>query len=239
MRILSEFCTPLEPCPYLPGQRWKLNVRWVGSLSQDELDEELASGGRRFGSALFRPDCPACQECVPLRIPVADFRPSKSQRRVLRKNADLEVTVGEPLVSEERLELHRRFHSSRHASHSWPRSIIDFSEYFESFVDNVVPTLEFCYRLESTLVAVAYVGESTRAFNSIYAFHDPDLARRGLGTYDLLCELGEAKRRGKEYVYLGYNVEGCRSMEYKSTYYPHELRIDGEWRRVEKRNATE
>ena len=103
-------------------------------------------------------------------------------------------------------------------------------EYYETFCFNAVSTLEFCYRLDERLVAVAYVGEAERSLNSIYAFIDPDFPRRSLGVFDVLCELEEARRLGKRYLYLGYYVNGCKSMEYKAAYRPHELLAPEGWR---------
>ena len=206
----------------------------MGDLAAAEHEAELAAGVRRFGAAFFHPVCAACRECVPIRVPVREFRPSRTQRRVWRKNADLEVQVGEPWVNEERLDLYRRFHRDRQARRGWPAQEIDPLEYFSIFVDNCVPTLEFRYRLGGRLVAVAYVDESPSALNSIYAFTDPALAGRRLGTYDILAEIEEASRRGKEHLYLGYYVADCTSMAYKRAFRPCELLINGSWvRRAE------
>ncbi|MBN1443559.1 MAG: GNAT family N-acetyltransferase, partial [Planctomycetes bacterium] len=95
--------------------------------------------------------------------------------------------------------------------------------------DNAATTLEFRYRLGGRLVGVAYVGEGTDALNSIYSFADPSLARRSLGTFDVLSEIQEAARRGKEYLYLGYHVRGCSSMEYKAGFRPFEVLRHGRW----------
>ena len=96
-------------------------------------------------------------------------------------------------------------------------------EYYETFCLNPVETLEFCYRLDECLVAVAYVGEAEESLNSIYAFTDPALARQSLGVYDVLCEIEAARRLSRKYLYLGYYVSGCKSMEYKASYRPHEI----------------
>ena len=106
---------------------------------------------------------------------------------------------------------------------------MDYSGFRESFVLNAANTLEFRYRIDGRLVGVAYVGEASDAFNSIYAFFDPEFSKRGLGTFDVLCEIEEAERRGKDFLYLGFLVEDCISMTYKSSFRPNELLRGGEW----------
>lgn len=229
MKAWLRYTTPSAPCAYLPGREARLEVTYFAELSGEEYERELAGGLRRMGFHFFRAACPACSECRPIRVPVRLFRPSKSQRRVLRRNADLTVEVGEPRVDPERLELHDRFHADRERRLGWPPSRIAEDGYRATFVDNPIPTLEFRYRLGEKLLAVAYVDESPEALNSIYAFHDPEHARRSLGTFDVLCELALARDCGKEYLYLGYLVAGCRSMEYKRNFRPCEVLAGGVW----------
>jgi arginine-tRNA-protein transferase len=233
MLVIGQIITEPRNCAYLPGRESRLELRLVGDLSGKEHDRELSAGVRRFGRTLFRPACPDCSECVPIRVPVEGFRPSKSQRRILRRNRDVTVEVGEPVVDEERLLLHARFHEDRERRRGWSASSMDLEEYAASFIDNAVPTLELRYRLEGRLVGIAYVDESPRALNSVYAFHDPALRRRGLGILDVLVEIEEARRRGKEHLYLGFHVEGCISMEYKRSFRPCEALVGGKWMRCQ------
>ncbi|MEM7262551.1 MAG: GNAT family N-acetyltransferase [Planctomycetota bacterium] len=158
------------------------------------------------------------------------FRASKSQRRVWRRNADLEIEVGDPQIDEERLDLYHRFHEERAQARGWPDREISSTEYIETFVQNAAPTLEFRYRLDGRLVGIAYVGRSSESLNSIYAFTDPDESRRSLGTFDVLAEIEYARSEGLRHVYLGFLVRGCGSMEYKSSFRPHQLLSGGGWR---------
>ena len=199
-------------------------------LSPSQYSQLLASGWRRFGTVLFRPACGSCRECIPIRVLVKRFKPSKSQRRVLRRNEDVQVEIGEPVIDDERLDLYRRFHEERSKRRGWILRDMPADEYLETFIDNAAPTAEFRYRLYGRLVGVAYVGEAEDAFNSIYAFTDPLCSRRSLGTFDLLTEFGEARRRGKEYVYLGFLVRDCSSMSYKSAFRPYQTLVDGGWK---------
>ena len=230
MDELAEFTTDPETCPYLHDRPAQMNYRVVWSLSAEEYTQSLAAGWRRFGHALFRPACGECTECIPIRIPVERFRPSKSQRRTLRRNSDVEVEVGEPLLDDRRLELYREHHTEREATRGWKASGMEAEEYFEAFLSNAVRTLEFRYRIDGELVAIAYVGEASEALNSIYAFYTPRLHARGLGNFDVLAEVAEARRLGKQHLYMGFWVRGCPSMRYKSAFRPFEIWCDGAWR---------
>jgi arginyl-tRNA--protein-N-Asp/Glu arginylyltransferase len=222
--------TPESPCAYLPGRSSRMAFRIVEEGYAIDEDRMLEAGWRRFGWFQFRPVCRGCARCVPLRVPVRSFRPSRSQRRVLRRNQDVSLEVGEPLIDDERLELYERFHESRRRTRGWPESRKEPDEYRSAFVENPTTTLEFRYRLAGRLVGIAYVGATPRALNSIYAFHDPTLSRRSLGTFDILKEIELARDMDLEYVYLGYLVEGCLSMEYKKAFGPHEVLVGAEWR---------
>jgi arginine-tRNA-protein transferase len=229
---IATFRSEPETCEYLHDRKARQLYRFVAELSTAEYGRLLAEGWRRFGALLFQPTCGSCHECVPIRVLVDRFRPSKSQRRTWKRNADLDIEIGEPCVDAERLALHDRFHRSRAATHGWTYRAVTPDGYHDAFVDNAAPTLEFRYRIGDRLAAVGYAGEGSDALNSIYGFWEPDLARRGLGTYDILWQIHHAEELGKRYLYLGFLVKGCRSLEYKSGFHPHQLRREGDWRFV-------
>lgn len=230
MRSHGKFFTEARACPYLHDRPSRLEVHLISSIASHEHELLLSRGVRHFGRSYFVPACGLCAECVSIRVPVATFRASRSQRRNLARNRDIELEIGEPEVDEERLALYRRFHANRELVRGWQPSEIDEEEYRASFVDNPSPTLELRYRLRGALVAIAYVDETERAFNSIFGFWEPAEARRGLGTFDVLTEIEEARKRGKEHLYLGFHVEGCLSLEYKRSFRPCELLLGGDWR---------
>lgn len=231
MDDLFSIFSELEPCPYLPDRWARQEIAGLFELLRPEgYDRLLARGWRRFGRFLFRPACPTCRECIPIRVPVETFRPSRSQRRVLRRNADIDVSVGEPTLDDERLDLFRRYHLDRTRRRGWPERQDGVEDYVRTFLENAVETLEFRYRLRGRLVGIAYVGRGSESLNSIYAFTDPEEPRRSLGTLDVLTEILEARRLGCRFLYLGFHVRGCPSMEYKVWFRPFEVRRDRVWR---------
>jgi len=213
----------IRPCEYLPGARAETSYRGLVAPTPAELDRLLALGWRRFGPIAFRPACRACAECVALRIVVADFRPSRSQRRARNRSASLSVEVGPPRVDEERLALYARWHASREELRDWSPSPIDAEDYARSFAPRDACAREICYRDMGKLVGVGICDETAAAFSAVYFFHDPAYARLSLGINNVLELIERARAMGKAHVYLGFRVMGCASMRYKAGFRPHEL----------------
>lgn len=222
----------LEPCPYLDGQVARLPMRWqLERLTGPELDLALDQGDRRVGRMLYRTTCPSCQACQPLRIPVATFTPSRSQRRVQRRNEDLRVEIGPATFSVEKLALYNRHKFERGlARRELP---MDRRGYEGWFLRSCTRTVEMRYLDGERLVGLGIVDLGARDASSVYFFFDPDASRRSLGTFSTLCEIEWLARQGGRHHYLGLYVADCRHLAYKASFYPHERRIGGEWSWVE------
>lgn len=227
-RILQHWLSAPSSCAYLPDQQSSLEYRLMLEVAPAELDVLLARGWRRFGPAYFRPGCRGCHECVPLRIPVHAFTPSRSQRRVRKKTAHLRLVVDRPQVDAARLDLYHRWHAMQGTARGWPEDRIDAEEYYHQFAFPHPSVREFAYYDDeapggSKLVAVGIVDETPRALSAVYTYHDPDYRQLSLGTASILFQLEEARRADKQWLYLGYRVQGCASSEYKARFGPHEL----------------
>jgi arginine-tRNA-protein transferase len=195
----------------------------------------MLGGWRRFGHTLFRPRCASCQACRSLRIDVAHFQPNRSQRRLKKANeGSLALHIGEPRLSWSRLDLYQRFHADRARTRGWNDREEDAQSYRDSFLRNPFPTEEWQYRLGGNLVGLGLVDALPIGLSAIYFVHDPEERRRGLGTWNILCLIEEAARRGLPHVYLGYWVAECASLSYKANFRPHQiLGTDGQWRSPE------
>ncbi len=202
----------------------------VRSATAEEYLLRMQSGWRRFGHALFRPVCRGCQECKSLRIPVQTFKPNRSQRRCLQANADVQLEIGEPRITPEHLDLYHRYHAFQtdHKGWSWhPKNV---HAYAESFVLNPFPTQEWRYYLGHELIGIGYVDALGEGLSAIYFFYAPEYRERSLGTLNVLRAIAVAAERDLPYLYLGYYVDGCRSLEYKANFTPNEvLDPEGEW----------
>jgi arginyl-tRNA--protein-N-Asp/Glu arginylyltransferase len=222
---LQQFRSDEDACDYLPDQRATLDYRVLIDLAPAELEELLSRGWRRFGPVVFRPACGACQECVSLRIPVADFRPSRSQRRARNRCAHLTVEVAPPRVDQDRLDLHDRWHAGRERTRGWEGAPVNADDYAWQFGVNDPCALEVLYRDAGKLIGVGICHETDVALSAVYFFHDPAYARLSLGVNHVLTLIEEARRTGRRHVYLGYRVLGCPSMRYKAGFHPQELLV--------------
>jgi leucyl-tRNA---protein transferase len=228
MEPAVTFFSTVSPCEYLPDRRWQLRYELVPHLRPADYQQRLQQGWRRFGYAVFRPDCPSCRMCQPLRVPVATFRPNPSQRRAWKRNlGEVALRVGAPTLSPERVDLWTRFHRYGHETKGWPA---EAGGDLEMLLENPFRTEEWTYYVGNRLVAVAYVDALPGALSAIYCYYDPTERARSLGTFNILSLLAPARERGLPHVYLGYYVAGCRSMEYKRKFRPNEvLRPNGTW----------
>jgi leucyl-tRNA---protein transferase len=212
----------------------QLQYGFAPRLQPSEYLELLKTGWRRMGPVIFRADCPGCCKCLSLRIPADSFRPSRTQRRILNRNtADVGITIAAPTMNAARVELFKAFHEHGHQMKGWPAPGDNADGEIESrlgvFLRNPFPTEEWTYWIGDRLVGVGYVDALAEGLSAIYFFHDPREHRRSLGTFNVLKVIEAAGRRGLPHVYLGYYVEGCRSLEYKARFRPNEVLSDGGW----------
>jgi leucyl-tRNA---protein transferase len=223
-----RFFAPRDRCEYLPDETSRLEYLQVERMTAGEYREWLRRGWRRFGHVLFRPACPTCRQCQSLRVPVASFEPHRTQRRIWKGNsATVTIAIGEPSPSPAMQRLYDKFHQHQQAAKGWPAPAADGAY---SFGVNPIPTEEWRYFVGDRLVAVGYVDVLSDALSAIYFFYDPDERRRSLGTFNVLSIIESARERGLDWVYLGYFVRGCRSLEYKAQFRPNQvLNGDGAW----------
>ncbi|MBM4069978.1 MAG: arginyltransferase [Planctomycetes bacterium] len=234
MEILYEFVSPPSPCGYLPHRVWSLEYEMVGALTPAEYQQQLEAGWRRFGTMLFHPRCPSCSACQSLRVLVEDFRPNRSQQRTIKANIhDVELVIAAPSVSRRKLDLYDRYHAFQSLNKGWTEHAAKDAESFcSSFIDNPIPTEEWCYYLEGELIGVGYVDVLPASMSAIYFFYEPELRNRSLGTWNVLSLLAEARLRCLPHMYLGYFVADCPSLAYKANFTPNEvLGTDSRWRR--------
>lgn len=233
MYVLDRFLVGPKPCAYLPAETSLLEYELVGGISPEEYEARMNSGWRKFGHMLFRPVCEACNACQVIRIPVAEFKPSRSQRRAWKANQHREVRIGVPRADQERIELYRRYHEAQGRSKGWAVEEVSTNEYSFSFVRNPIPAAEISVWEKERLVAVTHVDLTPRTVSAVYHFYEPDLRSDGIGTFSILQVIEFARRTNRPFVYLGYYVAGSASMVYKAKYRPHELLIGGKWIREE------
>jgi arginine-tRNA-protein transferase len=204
-----------------------------------ELNEALGRiGFRRSQSVAYRPSCIDCSACVSVRVAACEFQANATQRKILRRHADLEVIACKPWTSEEQYALLRRYLAARHPGGGMAE--MDETDFSDMVEQTPVRTYMIEYREPSEsgrpgkLVGACLSDHQNDGLSMIYSFFDagPE-ARKGLGTFIILDHIVRAARAGLPYVYLGYWVEGSKRMAYKTAFKPLErLSRDG-WRRID------
>jgi arginine-tRNA-protein transferase len=221
---LMRLRSPPQRCSYLPDQTASLDYRVLLAMDAAEYEVLLERGWRRHGCHFFRPACPACTECRSLRVDVDRFRPTKSQRRCLSRNAHIQLEIAEPAVSHEHLRVFNDYHADMHHRRDWPHKRVTADDYVESFlVGSWEFAREFRYYDGARLVGVGLVDEVASGLSSVYFYHDPAWRPFGPGTFSILREIEHAREAGRPWHYLGYWIAGCASMNYKARFGPHEL----------------
>ncbi len=203
-------------CHYLPTKMAQMETFLAQGVSGEDLDFLLSEGWRKFGEYYFKPSCPDCQACIPIRINCKNFEHSKSQKRILRKNQETEVRFVPLKFREEIFQIHQA-----HSETKFNRSVTR-EEIKQGFYKPSCPSMQSEYYIENTLAAVGYLDQSSKALSSVYFVYHPDFSAFSLGHFAVLAEVKKALTLGLDFYYLGYWIEGNKHMKYKANYQPHE-----------------
>ncbi|WP_114966676.1 arginyltransferase [Alkalilacustris brevis] len=236
------YVTAPQPCPYLAGRTERKLFTSLQGETAEQLNNALSKQGfRRSQNVLYRPSCADCAACMSARIRVADFRPSRSQRRTLRRNAALQRRASSPWASEEQYSLFRRYLDNRHADGGM--ADMDIFEFAAMIEETPVRSRVIEYLRPASadsgaaarsdaqdLVAVCLTDVLDDGLSMVYSFYEPDMSAASLGTYLILDHVALAREIGLPYVYLGYWVPGSRKMGYKARFGTLEVYHRGAWR---------
>jgi len=209
----------VHPCPYLPDRNAQEEIFFATRFPPELYHDFMDQGFRRSGCLFYRPVCEECRECRAIRVSTTGFLPSKSQRRVLRKNQDLAITAQSPKFTMEKLRIFSDYTEFQH--HRDPGDSQE--EFLHSLYISPTMTLEFEYRLAGRLVAVSITDLCSRSLSSVYAYYDPDFCARSLGTLSALRETLFCQENNIPYYYIGFYIRDCPSMSYKARFRPYEI----------------
>jgi len=222
------YLTSEHDCGYFPDRRATSLVPDPSlTMSRELYSHLIALGYRRSGDFTYRPHCLNCSACRPCRIPVRQFRMRRSQRRCLQKNQDLSTHLATARYSDEYFALYCKYINARHADGNMvnpkPHDFSSFlySEWSQTFFIEV--------RHRQRLLAVAVTDPVDDGLSAVYSFFDPDEHARGLGNFCILSQISETRARDLSYLYMGYWIQDCRKMQYKTDYRPLQLYDDMDW----------
>jgi len=237
-RFPRFFVTAPSPCPYIPGRVERKVFTELKGPDAATMNEALSRiGFRRSQNVVYRPSCDGCSACVSVRVMATKFTPSASQKRLLKRHADLEVSACEPWSTEEQFALLQRYLGSRHPEGGM--AAMDAFDFADMVEQTPVDTIVVEYRAPSVdgkpgrLLGACLTDKQSDGLSMVYSFFEADApGRQGLGTFIILDHIVRAGRAGLPSVYLGYWIEGCDRMDYKTRFAPVERLGAGGWRAV-------
>jgi len=228
LRNLQFYITAPYPCSYLPDHEARSQVATPAYLIDSTVYSELVQAGfRRSGLYTYRPYCDRCRACVPVRLDVAEFQPTRAQRRAQKQHQNLEAVFQELKFNDQHYALYRRYQAGRHKGGGMDQ---DNREQFDHFLlqSNVATNLvEF--REGDKLRMVSVIDRLADGLSSVYTFYDPDIAHASFGTYNVLWQARLCQSLGLPYLYLGYWIAQSQKMAYKSNFRPLQMLADGRW----------
>lgn len=229
---IKLYKTVAEPCPYLP-ERQSCSIIVDPDMEIDNyiFSSLSKSGFRRSGEMLYKPRCEECNACISVRIPTDTFNASRSQKRVWKRNLDIDVVIEPAEFKQQHFELYIRYQQARHPDSSMCND--DPSKY-RNFIMSRFSGSEFhVFYLKNQLIGVCVTDRMENGVSAVYSFFEPELQQRSLGTLFIMHLVKYGKLHRIPYVYLGYWVEDSQKMDYKSKFRPLQGYVDGQWQNLD------
>lgn len=232
MASIPLFVSAPHPCSYLNGElAQSAFVSPDFEMTTTVYSQLIAHGFRRSGDDVYRPQCASCQQCVPVRLAVRDFKPSRKQKRCLQTNAETTAIIKPAVFESAHYEMYMRYQQQRHADGGMAKSSAD--DYINFLGSTWCQTQFVEFSIADELAGVAVVDFLDNSLSAVYTFFEPKFSSYGLGVYAVLWQIEQAKSLGLEHLYLGFWIENCQKMAYKNQYQPLQGLVNQHWQVLE------
>jgi arginine-tRNA-protein transferase len=211
-------------CSYFEDRVADMHYRYREECSNLEQYKMLERGWRRFGNMHFVPVCKNCNDCKTIRLDIANYKFSKSEKRIFRKNQDVDVYINSPTLTLEHINLFNKYHKYMTKKKGWDVNQITKDEYYRSYVVGAHDYgKELLYFLDNKLIAVALLDVMKEGYSAVYCYYDHDYENRSLGKFSIILQINLAKQNKVPYLFLGYWIKDHYSMGYKENYKPFDI----------------
>lgn len=228
MISIPLFLSQQHPCGYLEDAfAQSLFVHPSYPLTSSIYAQLLEQGFRRSGDEIYAPHCAHCAACIPVRLPVEKFKPSRSQKRCLGRNINTQAIVKPAVFEQAHYDMYLRYQAIRHSNGSMANTSPD--DYLRFLGSSWCNTRFVEFSINDELAGVAVIDQFEQAWSAVYTFFEPKFSNYSLGVYAVLWQIEQACLHQKEFLYLGFWIEACKKMSYKSDYQPLQLLIKNQW----------
>ena len=232
-RLEQFFAEMVVECPYSLPHDAVFYQAHFSPVADRVMELLLATGHRRNGNCLYTMHCPDCTACIPIRLHVKEMEFNRNQRRILKKNRDVEVDFAPIEANEENIALCEKFLRAR-----YPHQNNSGRSYYDGFfLNHIIPGMELRYRLDGRLIGNGIVDVGNNWMNAVYFYFDPDEGKRSPGIFNILTLLDTCEKLDIEYLYLGYYIREVPAMSYKDRFSPHYLYENEMWKAHNRKSA--
>jgi arginine-tRNA-protein transferase len=228
MTSVPLLITAPHPCSYLEGELAQTAyIKPSFGLNTAIYSRLITQGFRRSGDNVYCNHCAQCSQCVPVRLPVAQFKPDRRQKRCLQKNLQTTAIIKPAAFEQGHYDLYLRYQHQRHAE----GNMVNMSpgEYLNFLSSSWCYTQFIEFSIAGELAAIAVVDRLDNALSAVYTFFDPKFSGYSLGVYAVLWQIHAAQKQDLEWLYLGFWIADCQKMNYKNQYQPLQGFIDQQW----------
>jgi leucyl-tRNA---protein transferase len=228
MISIPLFLTQEHPCGYLEGEHAQsVFVHLSYPLTTSIYARLIEQGFRRSGDEIYAPRCPHCSACIPVRLPVEKFKPSRNQKRCINKNISTQAIVKPAVFEQAHYDMYLRYQAIRHSDGSMANANPD--DYLNFLSSSWCDTRFVEFSINNELAGVAVIDQFEHAWSAVYTFFEPKFSSYSLGVYAVLWQIEQAYLQQKDFLYLGFWIKACKKMAYKTDYQPIQTFIDNQW----------